>query len=39
MCDKYVTISVAMGYHDTYIHLVVNSLKNLICVFVHAYIR
>ena len=39
MCDKYVTISVAMGYHGTYIHLVVNSLKNLICVFVYAYIR
>ena len=39
MCDKYVTISVAMGYHGTYIHLVVTSLKNLICVFVYAYIR
>ena len=38
MCDKYVTISVAMGYHGTYIHLVVNSLKNLICVFVYAHI-
>jgi len=28
-----------MGYHGTYIHLVVTSLKNLICVFVYAYIR
>lgn len=38
MCDKYVTIYAAMGYHGTYIHLVVTSLKNLICVFVYAHI-
>ena len=40
MCDKYVTISVAMGYHGTYIHLVVNSWKTWsVYLYMHIYAR
>ena len=40
MCDKYVTISIAMGYHGTYIHLVVNSWKTWsVYLYMHIYAR
>ena len=40
MCDKYVTISVAMGYHGTYIYLVVNSWKYWsVYLYMHIYAR
>ena len=40
MCDKYVTISVAMGYHGTYMHLVVNSWKYWsVYLYMHIYAR
>ncbi len=40
MCDKYVTISVAMGYHSTYISIVVTSLKTWsVYLYMHIYAR